>query len=122
VGDAVHELRKSRGLGRDLGAIGGQRGDLRVGTLDAGLKLLGAGFIDFVNDVAQDYVARKIVWRIAGAAVGITALLAPAVFRGDQAVMAGKAIELGVFGPDAVLRFSRDAQQIFPELNGLSDG
>ncbi len=115
----IEALREAVGCGGGAGGLRGdlrtvcvERGNQRVHFVDVRLQLLRGAGVGFLHHVAEHNVAREIVRRIAGTAAGISSLLPPAVLCGHQAVMAGEAIQFGVLGPDAALRFARDPLQL----------
>src|SRR5580698_5590024 len=85
-------------------------------------QLSGAVAIRLKNNFVKNRVARRIPGRIAGTSPGISARLSPAIFRQGEAVMAGVALQLGIFWPVLCVRARFQAQQGLPQLHGLAGG
>ena len=126
--------RRRASASRCRSQAGGTVGDARAIALQfrhfsgdlphVGLQFVGCGRIGHARDVPGNREARVVPRDVAGTPIGVPEILAPAVFRACQAVMAGKAIELGVLRPGGARRAPRasaDALQAFAKLNDLAD-
>ena len=116
-------------MGEFGGAVGGS-GDLFTVTAELshqtaerchlGFELAGGGRVGLRGGVTEYHESCGVpcgdTWR----ASGITDILTPAVFRGGQAVVAGEAIEFGVFRPGGTAGAAGEALQAVAQLHTLS--